>query len=327
MQGQPSRQFWIEAPGRGAIRTTPLPEAGNDDVVVRALYSGISRGTESLVFRGEVPPSQYDAMRAPFQEGRFPAPVKYGYASVGVVDASRAADRHGISRRTVFCLHPHQDCYVVPASAVRPLPEGLPPARGILAANMETAINGTWDGRPAAGDRILVIGAGVVGLLTAWLCRRVPGVAVTVIDINPARERVARSLGLEFRTDAREAEANLVFHASGHPSGLVTALSAAAVEATIVELSWYGAKPVTLPLGEAFHSRRLTIRSSQVGRIPPDRAAHWTFASRMSLALSLLTDPALDALITAESPFDELPDVMARLSRDPGDTLCHRIRY
>lgn len=327
MHGPPSRQFWIEAPGRGAIRTTALHAAGDDDVTVRALYSGISRGTESLVFRGEVPASQFDVMRAPFQEGQFPAPVKYGYASVGVVDPSTAADRRGISGRTVFCLHPHQDRYVVPASAVRPLPESVPPSRGVLAANMETAINGTWDGRPAAGDRILVIGAGVVGLLTAWLCRRTPGASVTVIDVNPARERVASALGLEFRTEVREAEANLVFHASGHPSGLVTALSAAGLEGTIVELSWYGSKPVTLPLGEAFHSRRLTIRSSQVGRIPPDRAVHWTYASRMSLALSLLADPVLDALITGESPFEDLPDVMAGLSRDPGDTLCHRIRY
>jgi threonine dehydrogenase-like Zn-dependent dehydrogenase len=210
---------------------------------------------------------------------------------------------------------------------VRPLPDDVPPARAVLAANMETAVNAVWDARPTAGDRIVVIGAGVVGLLTAWLCARVPGASVTVVDVNAAREGVARQLGLTFRDEAPRDQADLAIHASGQPAGLVAALSAAGTEATIVELSWYGDKAVTLPLGESFHSRRLTIRSSQVGRIPPDRAARWNHSSRMSLALSLLADPSLDVLITGESGFDELPAVMARLSGQPGNTLCHRIRY
>jgi threonine dehydrogenase-like Zn-dependent dehydrogenase len=327
-EAKAARQFWIDAPGRGSIVRAVLPPPGDDDVVVRALYSGISRGTESLVFRGDVPPSQYETMRAPFQEGQFPAPVKYGYASVGIVEDTRAAARNGLSGRTVFCLHPHQDIYVVPAPAVRPLPDDVPATRAVLAANMETAVNAVWDARPAAGDRIVVIGAGVVGCLVAWLCRQVPGTTVTIVDVRPAREAVAHRLGLRFLAQPpTAADADLVVHASGHPSGLVAALAAAGTEATILELSWFGTSAVTLPLGEAFHSRRLTIRSSQVGRLPPDRAARWNHASRMVLALSLLRDPALDVLITGESAFDELPDVMARLSRDPGDALCHRIRY
>ncbi len=305
-----------------------LPPGQAGQVLVRAVYSGISRGTEALVFNGEVPRSQYQVMRAPFQEGEFPGPVKYGYASVGEVQPAGAPP--DLAGRTVFCLYPHQDLYRVPAAAVTPLPDDVPPARAVLAANMETAINIVWDARPAAGDRIVVIGAGVVGLLVAWLCRQVPGAAVTAVDVNPARGSAARALGVAFRTEPEpepEPAADLVVHASGQPAGLRAALGIAGVEGTIVEASWYGSRSVPLPLGEAFHSRRLTLRSSQVGRLPPDRAARWSHARRMRLALELLRAAELDALISGESEFAELPGVLARLSRDPRAALCHRIRY
>lgn len=302
---------------------------------MRALYSGVSRGTEALVFTGGVPPSQHRAMRAPFQEGEFPGPVKYGYASVGRVEeveaAATAADEGApadLAGRTVFCLYPHQDLYRVPAAAVTPIPDGVPAGRAVLAANLETAVNVAWDARPAAGDRIVVIGAGVVGLLAAWLCRQVPGAGVTVVDVNPERAAAAEALGLAFEVEPpRESDADLVVHASGQPAGLQAALGMAGVEATIVDASWYGSRSVPLPLGEAFHSRRLTLRSSQVGRVPPERAARWSRARRLRLALDLLRAPELDTLITGESDFAELPEVMATLSRDPRTALCRRIRY
>jgi 2-desacetyl-2-hydroxyethyl bacteriochlorophyllide A dehydrogenase len=321
------RQFWIRAPGHGEIvRAAPAPRQP-DEVLVRTLYSGISRGTEALVFRGEVPPSQYQAMRAPFQEGDFPGPVKYGYSSVGRIEEGPDG-RSDLVGRTVWCLYPHQDRYCVPASRVTPLPDDVPAGRAVLAANMETAVNAVWDGRPATGDRIVVVGAGVVGLLIAWLCQHVACAEVSVVDINPARESVARALGLSCRPiPPRDAAADLVFHASGQPEGLTTALAAAGLEGTVIEVSWYGTRSVPLPLGEAFHSSRLTIRSSQVGRIPPDRAPRWTHARRAALALTLLRDSRLDVLITGESPFEDLPGVLAALSRDPGNALCHRIRY
>ena len=322
--GTTARSFWIEQPGSGRLREAPLPAVGAGEVLVRTRYSGISRGTESLVFAGQVPASQYHAMRAPFQEGEFPGPVKYGYISVGDVEAGPASLRG----RTVFCLHPHQDRYVVAAGAVTPLPDGVPPGRAVLAANMETAVNALWDARPRVGERIVVIGGGVLGMLAAWLCRKIPGARVTLADINPARQATAEALGVDFAEPrALEGDADLVLHASGHPAGLRSALALAALEARIVELSWYGEQPVELPLGEGFHARRLTLRSSQVGRIPPDMAPRWSHGERMALALSLLADPALDALITGESPFEELPGLLARLTREPGDTLCHRIRY
>jgi threonine dehydrogenase-like Zn-dependent dehydrogenase len=254
--------------------------------------------------------------------------VKYGYSSVGQVLVAPEGARSALVGRTVFCLHPHQDLYTVPATAVTALPADLPPGRAVLAANMETAVNAFWDATPTAGDRIVVIGAGVVGLLTAWLCRQVPGARVTVLDVDAAKASAASALGLEFQEwTLAESDADVVVHASGSPEGLATALSVAGLEARIIELSWFGSREVPLPLGEAFHSRRLTIQSSQVGRIPASRAARWTHARRMALALELLRDPTLDHLISGESPFEELPDVMARLARDGRGVLCHRIRY
>ena len=247
---------------------------------------------------------------------------------MGVVEECAAAGRADLLGRTVFCLHPHQDRYVVPTGAVTIVPRTYLAGRAVLAANMETAINAYWDARPSAGDRIVVIGAGVVGLLVTWLFRQTPGAEVTVVDVNPARAAVARDLRLVFGTEpGPDATADLVIHASGQPEGLRAALAVAAFEATIVELSWYGTTVVPLPLGETFHSRRLTIRSSQVGRVPPDRAPRWSHARRMELALRLLRDPCLDALISGESDFDDLPEMLGRLSQAPGDTLCHRIRY
>jgi threonine dehydrogenase-like Zn-dependent dehydrogenase len=293
-------------------------------VLVRALHSGISRGTELLVFRGEVPESEYERMRAPFQEGSFPAPLKYGYASVGVVEQGPPT----LLGRAVFCLYPHQTRYVVPVEALHPLPEGLPPERAVLAANMETAVNALWDAAPRVGDRIAVVGAGVVGLLVAWLAGRMPGCEVEVIDTNAGRRAVAERLGIVFAIPQRaRPDADRVIHASGNAEGLATALRLAAFEATVLEMSWYGRRSVTLPLGEAFHSRRLTLKSSQVGQVAPSQRARWSPGRRMALALSLLCDPALDALLTDAAPFDELPAVLERLAAGAPQTLCHRIDY
>jgi NADPH:quinone reductase-like Zn-dependent oxidoreductase len=319
-----ARAFWVAEPGRGELRGESLPAPSADEVVVRSLFSGISRGTESLVFEGRVPFSERHRMRAPFQAGEFPGPVKYGYASVGRVERGP----RGLQDRVVFALYPHQTRYVVPAAAVHVLPDGVPAERAVLAANLETAINGLWDARPHVGDRISVIGGGAVGCLTAWIAGRMPGCDVELVDTNSARAPVARSLGVRFAPPERATEgADIVVHASGAAAGLALALRIAGFEATIVEMSWYGDHVVPLPLGEGFHARRLTIKSSQVGSVAPSQRARWGARRRMQLALSLLADPALDALITGESPFEMLPQVMAQLAAAPGETLCHRIRY
>jgi len=319
-----TRAFWITGPSRAEIRSEPLARCSPDEVRVRALYSGVSRGTETLVFRGEVPPSEYERMRAPFQQGAFPAPVKYGYTSVGVVEEGPEP----LCGRRVFCLHPHQTHYVVPAAAVLPLPEGLPPGRAVLAANLETAINGLWDAELRLGDRVAVVGAGALGCLAAWLAARVPGCEVELVDLDPRRASIARALGAGFAPPERARRgADLVVHASGTPDGAHLALELAAFEATVLEMSWFGTRTVPLPLGERFHSQRLTLKASQVGAVAAAQRARWTRERRLDLALRLLAEPGLDALISGEDRFEDLPRVMARLAAEPGDTVCHRIVY
>ncbi|MBA3624252.1 MAG: zinc-binding alcohol dehydrogenase [Methylibium sp.] len=319
-----ARACWIVAPGGAEIRREPLHAPGPDEVQVRTLHSAVSRGTELLVWRGEVPASEYGRMRAPFQAGDFPGPVKYGYNSVGVVEAGPPE----LLGRRVFCLYPHQTRYTVLVEAVHLLPDDVPPARAVLAANMETAINALWDASPRIGDRIAVVGAGVVGLLVAWLVARVPGCEVQVIDTRPARRVIADALGVGFALpEAAAPEADLVIHASASAAGLATALRLAAFEATVLELSWYGRRPVEVALGEAFHARRLTLKSSQVGHVAGAQRSRWTHRRRLGLALSLLAEPALDALITDSAPFAELPEVLARLAEGAPDTLCQRIDY
>ncbi|NBM16246.1 zinc-binding alcohol dehydrogenase [Streptomyces sp. GC420] len=320
-----ARAFWLSSPGRGEIREVVLPEPGDGDVVVRTLCSGVSRGTESLVFRGGVPESQYAEMRAPFQEGEFPAPVKYGYLNVGVVEEGPG----GLAGRTVFCLFPHQTRYVVPASAVTPVPDGVPAGRAVLAGTVETAVNALWDAAPLIGDRIAVVGAGMVGSCVAALLARYPAVRVQLVDADPAREATARALGVDFALPGEaEGDCDLVVHASATEEGLTRSLELLRPEGTVVELSWYGDRRVALPLGEAFHSRRLVVRSSQVGAVSPARRASRTYADRLALALTLLADPAFDALITGECAFGELPQVMPRIAAGevPG-LLCHRVLY
>ncbi|MCH2460815.1 MAG: zinc-binding alcohol dehydrogenase [Gemmatimonadetes bacterium] len=323
MKTEVARQFWIQSPGYGRIVAAQLPPRQEGEVLVHTLFTGISRGTESMVYRGEVPESQRELMRAPFQEGDFPAPVKYGYSSVGIV----ADGPNTLTDTLVFCLYPHQDRYCVPATEVVPLPSGVPAERAVLGANAETALNAVWDIEHYTSESMIVIGAGVVGLLTGWLYARTRGVQPLIYDTDPHRAKVAAALGLRFTEILPAEKVDLVIHASGQPEGLRQALSIAERDATILELSWYGDQQITLPLGEAFHSHRLTIKSSQVGSIPPHRRSEWTHRARLEAALDLLVDPSLDVLISGESSFDDLPKVMEQLSQRPGGTLCHRIRY
>ncbi|WOI58352.1 zinc-binding alcohol dehydrogenase (plasmid) [Palleronia sp. LCG004] len=297
------------------------PGAMGDGVLVDTLFSGISRGTERLVLDGRVPDSEHDRMRGPAMEGAFPFPVKYGYSAVGRVAEGRLAGR------AVFALHPHQSRFRLPEDALTPLPEGLPPARAVLAANMETALTLIWDSGAGPGDRIAVVGAGVVGALTAYLAARLPGAEVTLIDTNPARAALARDMGCAFADPSgAPAECDVVLHLSASAEGLGTAMACAGTEATIVEGSWHGTGNVAVPLGGAFHSRRLRVVGSQVGRIPAARAPRWTYARRLAKALDLLQDDTLDALVSGETEFTDLPDRYAAILSDPA-TLCHRIRY
>ena len=318
-----ARAFWVTSPGAGEIRAVELPEPGPGDVVVRTLFSGISRGTETLVFRGGVPESQRGAMRAPFQDGEFPAPVKYGYLNVGVVEDGPAA----LVGKTVFCLYPHQTRYVVPAAAVTPLPDDVPPERAVLAGTVETAVNALWDAAPLVGDRIAVVGGGMVGCSVAAILAGVPGARVELVDPDPSRAEVAAALGVAYaHPDAATGDCDLVVHASATGAGLARSLELLTMEGEVIELSWYGDRPVSVPLGEAFHAKRLTVRSSQVGTVSPRRARRG-YAERMALALRLLADRRLDVLVSGVCRFDELPAAMSRLSNGEPSALCVRVTY
>jgi NADPH:quinone reductase-like Zn-dependent oxidoreductase len=308
-----ARAFWMTGPGEGEIRVEDLAASGG--VRVTTLASGISRGTEALVFAGRVPRSQYATMRAPLMAGAFPFPVKYGYSAVGRTDSG---DR-------VFVLHPHQDRFVAPAAMCIPVPDDVPTARAVLAANMETALNIVWDAAPLLGERILVIGAGVVGLLTASLCARLPATAVTVVDIDPSREAVTQHLSCRFALPSEApADQELIIHTSASEAGLHLALDRAAHEARIVEASWFGDRMPSLPLGEAFHQRRLRLISSQVGAISPAMRGRRSHGERLAQALQLLADPRLDALVESRTDFENLPDRIGHLL---AGGLCHVVTY
>ncbi|MEO9015319.1 MAG: zinc-binding alcohol dehydrogenase [Terrimesophilobacter sp.] len=316
--------FWLREPGIGEIRAETLRAPAEHEVLVRTLYSGVSRASEALVFRGGVLPSQHSVMRAPFQDGDFPAPVKYGYLSVGVVEQGPST----LLGRTVFCLYPHQTAYVVPADAVFVVPDGVPPVRAVLAGTVETAVNALWDAAPLVGDRIAVVGAGMVGLCVARLLSQIVGVQVTAIDVDSSRTDVVSSLGARFALpEDAPTGCDLVIHTSGTSAGLQLSLDCLGPEGTVVDLSWYGDTEVRLSLGGAFHSSRLNIRSSQVGAVAPARRRRRTTRQRLEFALTLLRDPAFDALITGESPFRDLPSVMERLVDGRLPALCHTIHY
>ncbi len=311
-----ARAFWAVAPGRGEIRSEPLPAPGPGEVLVHTLASGVSRGTEALVFAGRVPPSQYEVMRAPLMGGQFPFPVKYGYCAVGrTPDGAR-----------VFVLHPHQDVFVAPAAMCIPLPVTLPTSRAVLGANMETALNIVWDAAPLAGERMLVIGAGVVGLLTASLLARIPAAHVTVVDLDASRAALAQRFRCRFALpDTAPRAQELVVHTSGSEAGLRLALDCAAFEGRIVEASWFGDALPAVPLGEAFHSRRLRLVGSQVGTVGGAMRGRRSHAERLATALGLLADPAYDALLQGPTPFTALPDAMPGILAPGG--LCHVVDY
>ncbi len=316
--------FWLREPGVGEIRPEHLEQPGPGELLVRTVNSGVSRGTESLVFSGRVPASQYDTMRAPFQVGDFPGPVKYGYLNVGVVESGP----ENLRGRTVFCLYPHQTSYVVSAEAVTVVPDDVPAERAILAGTVETAINALWDAAPLVGDRITVLGGGMVGCSVALLLGRIPGVQVQLVDVDPSRAAVADAIGVGFALPDEATDGqDLVIHTSATSAGLQRSLDLLSREGTVIDLSWYGDTEVSLSLGGAFHSGRLAIRASQVGMVAPARRGTRSMGDRLILALDLLKDPAFDALISGSSPFQDLPDTMARLADGRLPALCHAVTY
>jgi 2-desacetyl-2-hydroxyethyl bacteriochlorophyllide A dehydrogenase len=319
-----ARALWYVAPGKAELRPATIGEPGANGLLIRTLYSGLSRGTERLIFEGKVPEVEWSRMKAPAQEGEFPFPVKYGYSTVGLVEEGPAE----LKGRHVFALYPHQDRFIVQAERAYVIPDNIPPRRATLAANMETALNILWDGSAQPADDIVVVGGGIVGMLVASLASRLPGAKVTLVDIEPSRETIANKLGVRFALpDQAPGDADLVIHSTASAGGLSLALKLAGIEGTIVEASWFGTGMVNVPLGDAFHSRRLRLISSQVGNICASRAKRWTTRRRLEAAIRLLADERLDALIGEEVPFAELPQQLPRLLSPKAPGLGALVRY
>jgi threonine dehydrogenase-like Zn-dependent dehydrogenase len=318
-----AQAMFYTAPGVAELRDVVLPPLGSGQVEVRTLFSGLSRGTERLIAAGAVPPSQHTAMRAPHQEGDFPFPVKYGYAAVGVVEAGPDA----LLGRHVFSLYPHQARFRVPVDAVVPLPDNVPATRAVLAANAETALNAIWDAEPRPGERVLVLGAGLLGCVIAAFLSRIHS-NVDITDRLSEPGALVADFPVNFVSNGTLAdEYDLVFHSTASAAGLQSALDALAFEGRVVELSWFGDRPVDVMLGGAFHAKRLTIRASQVGHVAPSRRASTTHRDRLIEALALLADPRLDRLITGEVAFADLPTEIPRLLAPNAPGTATRIRY
>lgn len=316
--------LWYTAPGCAELRLEDLPDCSKEALLIRSRFGALSRGTESLVFRGLVPESEYQRMRAPFMEGNFPFPVKYGYSNVGLVESGSPA----LVGKMVFGLMPHQTRYHANPDNVLVIPNGVTPERAVLAANMETALNAVWDGAPGPGDSIAIIGAGVLGCLLAYLCGHLPGAKVTLVDLNPERARIAEALGVQFASpESTPRNCDVVFHCSASAAGLTSAIACAGEEATVMELSWYGSTPIAIPLGAAFHSQQIRLQSSQVGHISASRRPRWTYRRRLGTALELLADARLDCLLSPPIDFDTLPKRLPELLSPHHSALCYLIRY
>jgi threonine dehydrogenase-like Zn-dependent dehydrogenase len=316
--------LWITGRSQAELRHSPEPRLNSGEARIRTLWSGISRGTERLVYRGLVPSAEYDRMACPLQEGAFPFPVKYGYCAVGRVEEGP----EDLVGRTVFALHPHQNRFVAPVDMLMLVPEGVPARRAVLAANMETALNAVWDAGCGPADRIVVVGGGIIGLLVAHLAARLPGTEVTLVDVRPDRRETAETLGVRFAMPAEAPrEADIVFHTTASAAGLDLALSCGGFEASIIEMSWYGDQAVTISLGSAFHSKRLKLISSQVGQVALSRRIRWSHRRRLEAAMALLADPRLDALVADDVRFEDLPQALPSILSPDADGLPPVVRY
>ncbi|MGB3763440.1 MAG: zinc-binding alcohol dehydrogenase [Ornithinimicrobium sp.] len=326
--GMQASSFWSSGAGSGEVRTHVVARPGPGEVLVRALHSGISRGSESLVYTGQVPPSVSTAMRAPFQEGDLPGPVKYGYLSVGEVIELGSTGSHLRLGQRVFALFPHQDRYVIPVEAATIVPDDVPSRRAVLAGVVETAINVVWDATPRWGERIAVLGCGLVGASVCALLRDFPLARLVVVDPQPRSVALAARLGIESLTPEQvTAEFDTVVHCSGTQDGLALGLSLLAFEGQLVETSWFGQHSPVVPLGAEFHSRRLTIRASQVSTVAPSMRERRTRRDRMAAALAELRDPFYDSLLTGSTTLADLPETMAGIASGHMPGWCQVVDY
>lgn len=328
-----ARALIFSAPGKLRIEDVDVADVSEGEVLVLTRWSGISAGSELLAYRGQVDAAVQLDERLDALSGTFGYPFRYGYACVGRVEASRASGL--CPGDLVFAFHPHQDRILVDARDVVPL-DGAAGRESVLFASLETALQLSLDSGGVQAERVVVLGLGAVGLLTAMLLHR-GGALVLAADPQVFRRELAGSLGVRSVAPADVVAevadwtsgegVALVVEASGHPSALRQALDLLAHEGTALVASWYGVQPVSLPLGGAFHRRRLHIRSSQVSSIPAELSGRWSLQRRRQRTVALLAELPMAALLTDEYPFEQAPVAYADLAAGRRPMMCTTLRY
>lgn len=332
-----TRAVWTTGPRSLELRAEHLSPPGPHEVLVRTLVSGISQGSEMLVYRGEAPRDL--PLDLPTLAGSFAFPIKYGYALVGRVEAAGSAATGFALGDHVFVHHPHQEAFTVVETMPIRLPRGLDPVLGVFTANLETAVNALLDSTIHLGESVVVFGLGVVGMLIAQLLKRSGAGLVVAVDPLPARRALATVAGIDTvlsndidisaqvhdLTQGRGAD--LAIEASGHGAALQAAIDCVADEGTVLAVSWYGMKPVTLALGGHFHRGRVQVQSSQVGRVNPELAPRWDRARRTALVQHLLPSLHLAELITHRIPFERAADAFRLLDEHADEALQVVLTY
>lgn len=319
MNPDSAKALWHLSAEESVMKEAQLRESG---VIVHSLHSLISLGTERLVSKGEVPESLASEMKVPYQEGNLSLPVKYGYSLVGQVHQPG----HTLDQRVVHLLHPHQDRIRVAPEDLFIVPEAIPSRRATLASNLETAVNAVWDSGVSIGDSVLIVGGGVIGLLIGDLVKKIAGTTVYLSEPRKDRSQLAESWGLHAWSQEK-VHCDIAFHTSGHEAGLQTAIDAIGREGKVIELSWYGDRPVQIHLGRSFHSQRKSIRVSQVSAIPPERVPRWDYRRRKEVVFDLLKDPQFDRYLTHEVMFQDLPQFFHSLRKEVVPGIGWTVRY
>ena len=319
-----TKSYWIDKKNKGYFKFGEISSINSNEIVVKTLFSGISYGTEKLVYSGKVPKSQRNLMKCPYQEGDFGNDIKYGYINVGkVVDGDKS-----YLGNNIFSLYPHQDFYKIPSNEALIIPNKIPLSRCLLIPNLETAINAVWDTLPSAGDRILVIGAGIVGLLTAYLINKIPGVNLFIVDKDPSKRKITKKLGINF-LDAipKKFDARFIYECTGDHRILNSLKNNITVNSTICVLSWYGDKKSDIALGENFFSKRAKLIMSQVSKISPARY-DLNNQDRRKIALDILdASNDLDHLIEKKYVNFNHLDKFFSNRKNHNNFLCKVVKY
>jgi 2-desacetyl-2-hydroxyethyl bacteriochlorophyllide A dehydrogenase len=325
------KKIYFTAPGQVEVRQVSLPPLTQGQLLVETIYSAISPGTEMLVYRGQFPKDLSDAHDT--LSSGLSYPTSYGYASVGKVVKISKEMRHRWLGRLVFAFQPHASHFIVTPDELFPLPEGMDPETACFLPNMETAVNFVQDAAPILGERALVFGQGIVGLLTTALLAEFPLAALVTCDRYPLRREASLALSASaaldpnetgFREQVRDllpSGADLSLELSGAPAALDDAIALTGFGGRVLIGSWYGEKKVTLDLGGAFHRSRIKLIASQVSTLSPQLSARWDKSRRMEVAWKALERIRPEKWITHRFPLENASQAYHLLDENPQDGI------